>query len=441
MAIEINDFTLPWTVSDARYFLQQQTDKFGVFFDVDRCFELIAIMQRENLRLFMESRELMHSTTFDIKNKDARIQALLNAGVNPVHFNIYKKDQWVLDSKVYEHIRQDTSVSDLALELVERFAKYTSNTRNMGYFMNLAELPHSVELSKNNHRMSVGHPTYSILSTSRIGAANPGVQGIPRDTPEILTEPKGYTMFRADSAQIEPKINFSYFNKDELIINLITHYKDAYRGILHFCEMSIEEENRVREDWSSFVSKGDDPEFKENRQVIKRLTNAGSYGSGDLTTIHPRLGKLYEMKIVNHPARLAHVREVTQAVNRGVDTFYGAFGTPVTPGSTEKYTKGEGNWNDHLIRCGINNPVQTTASELMLFSIYRAKEILSRAKDTHVAFYKHDEAIFYISDYDMEHGIGEELEDITAYNVKGWIPIECDGLYGVKYEGQYPMYL
>ena len=133
-------------------------------------------------------------------------------------------------------------------------------------------------------------------------------------------------------------------------------------------------------------------------------------------------------------------REVSAAVNIGVTTFYGQFGTPVTPGETEKYKVGDKGWKNHVIRCGINNPVQTTASELMLHSVYEAREILSRAKDTHVCFYKHDEACFYVSDEDMANGIGDALSDITAYNVKGWIPIEAEPLVGVK-PGDYPSYI
>ena len=40
----------------------------------------------------------------------------------------------------------------------------------------------------------------------------------------------------------------------------------------------------------------------------------------------------------------------------------------------------------------------------------------------------------------MANGIGKRLEDVTAYNVKGWIPIDSEALYGVK-PGQYASYL
>ena len=77
----------------------------------------------------------------------------------------------------------------------------------------------------------------------------------------------------------------------------------------------------------------------------------------------------------------------------------------------------------------------------MMFSIAEAKRIIeTEAKDTHIAFYKHDEACFYVSDEDMANGIGDKLADVTAYNVDGWVSIEADALIGVK-PGAYPSYI
>ena len=224
-------------------------------------------------------------------------------------------------------------------------------------------------------------------------------------------------------------------------MKLIMHYGDAYFGLLHYCEMSDEEIAACRLDFDkNFKPLEISDAIKDSRQNIKRLTNAGSYGSMNLEGINPRLAKVYETRIVNHPKRLALVAKITSDVEHGIDTFYGQFGTPVTPGSTERYNKNESGWKDHLIRCGVNNPVQTTASELMIHSINYARSVLAEATDTHVCFYKHDEACFYISDADMEKGIGKKLEEATAYNVKGWIPIPSEALYGIK-AGAYPTHL
>lgn len=429
MAIQIDSFQLPMSVDEARRALQRHTDNFGIFFDVDRCFEIAGILQLRMRKARRELRDIMHANV-NIDDKTEVIKQLINMGVSPNEFGD-KAD--TLTAAVRQAITDNVSYGEDVHQAVKVLEQYGSDKRNKGNIVNYALLPHSVSLSKYVHRMSVGHPTWSILSTSRLAASNPGIQGIPRDMGDIITEPKGYTLVRCDSGQIEPRINFSTYLKDELIMKLIMHYNDAYFGILHYCMMKQNEEDACRDNFElNFHPMEITEEIKNMRQLIKRMTNAGSYGSGNLTAIHPVLGKLYEAKIVKHPARLALERKVTQEVQMGTNTFYSMFGTPVRPSSTEKYTEGEGSWQQHLIRCGINNPVQTTASDLMLFSINEALNIIHEAKDTHICYYKHDEACFYVSDDDMANGVGDKLSDVTAYNVKGWIPIEADAMIGPK---------
>lgn len=445
MAINIDKFELPITVNAARDFLQRETDSFGVFFDIDRCYELSAILQLENLDILRKCRRISINGRLDLNNKDDIISTLTKMGVNKTEFLIQKKGKREAEMAYNEDVRQsiltNPAYSDEIREFVTMTGTFASNKRNKGNIENFATLPQSVAMSKNNHRMSRGCPTWKILNTSRIAAADPGIQGIPRSTPDIVCEPKGYTLKRCDSGQIEPRINFSTYLHDELIMNLIMAYDDAYFGIMHYCQMSDAEIAACRESFERNFRKLEiTDEIKDSRQNIKRLTNAGSYGSANLGDINPKLSKAYELRIVKHPARIKLERKITQEVNAGITTFYGQFGTPVTPGETEKYKPGERNWTEHVIRCGINNPVQTTASELMLFSINEARRVVSEAKDTHVCFYKHDEACFYISDEDMANGVGDKLDEITAYNVKGWIPIRAESVNGVKH-GDYPSYI
>ena len=442
MAIVIDKFELPITPVEARNYLQKETDSFGVFFDVDRCYELSAIMQLNTLDIMRKLRRLSNNPKLDLNDKDSVINTLIKMGVNKAEF--YEADSRKISytADIRQSIANNPKYSDEVKEFVKMSDTYNSEKRNKGYIENLAnKSPHSRALSKLNHRMAIGRPSWVILNTSRLAAKNPGIQGIPRQTPDVICEPKGYTLLRCDSGQIEPRINFSTFLRDELIMHLIMYYNDAYFGLLNFCNLSDEEEARYRTDFEKFFKPMEiTDEIKDMRQSIKTLTNAGSYGSSNLGHINPQLADKYEKKIVQHPARLALEAKVTEQVNRGEETFYGFFGTPVTPDETEKYTKGGKGWKNHVIRCGINNPIQTTASELMMFSINRAREILSEAVDTHICYYKHDEACFYVSDTDMANGIGDKLAEVTAYHVKGWLPIETDTLYGIKH-GDYPSYI
>ena len=438
--ININTMELPITPREACSYVQFQTDNFGIFFDMDRCLELTAILQLEMTSILKEMRRLSNSPNLFVE-KDYVIDALVKMGVAKGAF-VGANGKTSLTAATCKLIADDPKAVPEARRMAEIYATYTSNKRNKGNIENYAtQLPMSVALSKKGHRMTIGNPTWKLLNTSRIAASDPGIQGIPRSMGDIVCEPKGYTLVRCDSGQIEPRINASAYLKDKLLMALIGLYNDAYFGTLHYCLLTDEEFYRLSQnvpDDLKPMNLTDD--IKDQRQNIKRLTNAGAYGSTNLGDINPRLADVYNKRIVNHPSRKALELNVRDSVHRGIETFYGYFGTPVTPDSTEKYQKGGSGWNEHVIRCGINNPIQTTASELMMFSINEARKIISEAKDTHICFYKHDEACFYVSDEDMANGIGDKLSDVTAYQVEGWLPIYADALIGVK-KGDYPSYI
>lgn len=441
MAIEIKGRRLPISPAEAESYIQSQTDNFGVFFDVDRCFELSAILQLEMKDVARQMKRLAGEPLLALDDKEEMFNTYLKLGVRKSEF-FTKGNSITLDAKVRKRIMENMTYSEDARVFAKLHTTYVSNKRNKGAIENFAtESPMCKVLSKLNHRMALGRPHWYLLNTSRLAAADPGLQGIPRSMPDIVCEPKGYTLIRADSGQIEPRINFSHFVRDDLIANLIIHYDDAYFGIWRFCVMSTEEREACRKDFEkNFKHIEISDEIKEERQNIKTLTNAGSYGSVNLDKVNPALADAYDKYIVKHPARLALEQSVRDQYRRGDNTFYGYFGTPVTPGDTERYEVGSSGWDEHVIRCGVNNPVQTTASELMMFSINEARKIISEAKDTHICFYKHDEACFYVSDEDMANGVGEKLKEVTAYNVEGWIPIKSDAVVGIKH-GDYPSYI
>lgn len=443
MAINITDYKLPITPQEARDFLALQTNAFGVFLDMDRILEIQAQILLENKRILRQLKRLSNNPKFVPRNSSEVIHTLNKMGVNMADFYPGKSKSASISKAVRQAILNNPAYSKQIHEFVEEYAKYSSNKHNNGTLESyLSKLPVSQALSKDNHRMLIARPTWSILNTSRIASSEPNVQAIPREMGDLVCEPKGYTLVRCDSGQIEPRINFSTYLKDDLIMNLINYYDDAYFGLLNFCEMKPDEEAACRANFkANFHPIEITDEIKAMRQNIKRLTNAGSYGSSNLDGVNPQLAAIYEKKLVNHPKRIALERDVRERVRHGEETFYGIFGTPVTPDNTTKYAKGDAGWTEHVVRCGINNPIQTTASELMMFSIAKAREvILNQAVDTHICFYKHDEACFYVSDEDMSRGIGDILGDITAYNVKGWIPIHADKLIGKK-KGSYPSYI
>lgn len=443
MAIEINEFRTPITPMEAKEYIKYHTDNFGVFLDLDRIYEVIAIRQLEARNYTCLAISLTKDVRLSLRNKSAVIRQLMEYGVPQRAFESPggKKGDLALNDPIEQSILNNVATTKEAKAFLEIYRNWKNAFNMTNKLVKMTAYAECSGLSYNRRRMVIVHPNWDILSTSRIQASEPNVQQIDRNLPDLVTSPEEYVLWRSDSAQIEPCINFSTFLRDELIFNLIIAYQDAYFGLWRYCTMTPDEEQLLRDNFQQHYRHIEVTDhIRDQRQNIKRLTNAGSYGSSNLGNINPELSLAYDRRIVKHPARLSLEAKVTQDVKRGVDTFYGLFGTPVKPEETQKYKKGDPGWFEHVVRCGINNPVQTTASELMMFSVDRAKHILAKYPKSHICYYKHDEACFYLHRGDVEAGIMDELDGITAYNVPGWIPIRSAAEIGVK-KPVYPTYL
>jgi hypothetical protein len=281
--------------------------------------------------------------------------------------------------------------------------------------------------------MVIARPTYKILATSRLGASNPSIQNMKRGCGDIFTHPQGTIFLRTDSGQIEPRISWSWFFPDPVVKLLIIAYNDAYWGLVHYLYMSKEEYSEVlkHRDVSKIVLRTDMP--VERRNDMKTILLAGTYQSG-LATVDPELAYLFKAKVIGNVLYKRVEERVAEEVRSGQTTFFSVFGTPITP-DQEKSTKYGGNsvaWYNHLERCGMNNPIQATASDLMCVSVKEADEIISHAKSrlTNICYYKHDEGAFIIDEKDSK--LVEPLKDVVAYQVDDWIPIFAESFIGVK---------
>lgn len=435
MPVQIDEYKLPITPEAARNYVQRSTDALGIFIDLDRVCELLAVLSLNNRDVKKQADEMSVNLHINLHDKMSVIQALILHGAFPSDFqtNWRKPGDMYLNADAKAAVGNNPALDKEGHRLLELYQEYTTNNYNMSILRSLTEFPRSRVLSYDGHRMLKVNPEWRLLNTSRIGSANPNIQGLSRDLGDIFTYPKGYVLVRADSKQIEPRINFSHFIRDELIIKMITYYDDAYFGLLHYCTASDAELKSYGDDFdSSFKPIEITEEIEQRRQTIKTLTNAGSYGSSNLARVDSSLASVFDKRIKHHPARLELERKVAEAVDRGVKTFYGAFGTPVTPSEKESYSPGSPGYRNHMIRCGINNPIQVTASELMICGMQLAMQLLSETERSYLMYYKHDESCFLVSDRDAEQGYIDKLSEVTAYNVKGWIPIGSDKLVGKK---------
>lgn len=443
MAIDIRlEDGLPITVSQARNILQNATDNFGLFLDLDRILEYELEFKSRRDTLFREYKTYVKESIMPTQVEKLRLWFQETYSI-PDRLFLNKANKVSFDKNVKKNL-QDANIPQEAKDFLTLLNNWTYYNYRINYLKQYLSKPISFGVSDRKHRMIVANPTWNILSTSRIQAEDPSIQNIARDMKDIVCCPEGYRLIRCDSGQIEPRITYSHYINDHIIRDLIILYNDAYYGQLHYCQLPMDvyanrEDYRVAKPGET----GNDPmviykkeitdEMKAGRQELKVLALAATYGSA-LTGRDPVLSERYVTRIVNHPDRKVWEMRVKKAVNAGVEEFQSAFGTPIIPDENQQYTKGTPQWTPHVVRCGINNPIQTTASDLMVCSLFEASKILEKANKSHIAYYKHDEGAFYI--HESEAYLIDELKDITAYNVtengRPWIPIYAD-----LEEGQY----
>lgn len=419
----------PDTPTDALRFLQEQTDNFGTFFSLDRIYYHMgrcSIVINENIH---EMRALAGVPDLKVTNREA-ILNVLRYRFNIPDFKLMSKDNKLSTAaSVIDGLVADQELSEEAHRFLDLFKIVNDATRQRSNLVQYSSLPVCKGLDFENERMVVAHPKWSLLSTSRFSAKEPSLQNIPRDIVDIYTAPKGWCMVFSDSGQIEPRITYSAFIADPLIKELITLYDDAYFGLLHFILMTPEEEAAARAYPGGLEKHEVTPEMKEKRQRLKVLGLAGNYGSSNLAAIDAELGPLYEEKIVSHPMRRQWEKQVSEEVRAGADHFYGYFGTPVYPEDAKKDIGDSQYWKGHVIRCGINNPIQTTASELMHLSILEAKKLLLPSE--HIGAWKHDEGMIYVP-ADQVQERAPLFRECLSYRVENWIPINSDLHIGRK---------
>lgn len=433
--MKIQALKLPNTIETVRNIIQGHTDTFGVFLDYDRICEYIFYYSVKLNKLTKKLEELSGTTGYTVTNRNMTYNILTSRFGVPQQYFYGKSGKMSVDKDTIEKIRKEYEGSGSAVEVFLTLLQEAATTRTIvSSFKGYKDLPFADGVDTDGHRMVVAHPTWCILNTSRLSAKDPGIQTINRNLGDIITAPKGYQIVRGDSGQIEPRIMWSAFMRDELMVNLIKGYDDAYYAYYDFISMDAHREKMLRENFEKNFEKLElTDDVKEKRQQMKRMSLAAGYGS-QLAADHgfdPQLARLYMEKISNHPLRKQWEARVTEAVQAGEETFYGAFGSPVTPDVTDRYvSKADQSWKNHLIRCGINNPIQTTASELMIFAVTEASKILATCLKAHIAYYKHDEGCFYIPEDRMD--LAEQLGSCQSYDVLDWIPIRSETEIGRK---------
>lgn len=311
------------------------------------------------------------------------------------------------------------------IDLLRVYQKHENIVDMRSTLVGLLQNPISNVPSCDGHRMLIIRPTWHPQNTGRVAMHDPAVQNFAHALQELITVPKGYVKLHTDSGQIEPRITYSVYIPDKQIQELIRMYDDAYYGLLHYCTMDESWIFSGRTDFSPMEITDD---IKTGRKTIKTYGNGVMYGSKSNPTGDPIKAAMIK-RIGGHPMRTQLTQTYMQQISMGISVFETAFGTKIDIGNSVKYNESgarAASIEDQRLRLAINNPIQGTAADLMRLSVYEANRILmNKSKNSYIIHYVHDSGVFAIheDDYDKVH---DELADIVAYDVEGWLPIKAE---------------
>ena len=328
-----------------------------------------------------------------------------------------------LGAKSIAQAKELGKMSPEAFTVLDSYVKFQNYNKTARTLLGYLQFPIVNMLSYDKHRMCVLTLNWAAQNTNRIGMYDPAIQNLPHEVQDILTVPYGWIYVHTDSGQIEPRSVYSAFITDPQIKYLIELYDDAYYGLWHYVTLSDEEVASGRCD---FVAREITDEIAAARKIIKRDCNAVVYGSKSNPSGDPIKAALIK-RIGGHRLRLAWIRRIEEDLDRGIHVFKTAFGTPIDINNSPKLEDIDSGYErEEKIKLAINNPIQGTAADLMRLSVSRAATILSnKAKNSAILNYVHDAGTFAIHQDDWDK-VSDEIKDIVAYNVEGWIPIKAD---------------
>ena len=407
--------------------LQRNTDELGIFVDLDICTDYIAYFNECVYRGMQVLWKIGMPRSLNTNSPTESVQLFRDVFGIPAMklvrggYGGNSSGLTVNDTK-RDELLEDPEISDDVKLLIKLFSIMSTWKHTLSALKSYSNHPPLKVHDFEGHKITLIKPKWNALATHRFSSKDPNIQGLKRSIKDIYTHLENQILVYSDSSQIEPRIKWSHFTRDELIINLINLYGDAYYGLLHYVTMNDDDRQR------GVVQKSELD--KGNRDTLKTLVLATSYGSVD-GKFDPVIYAKTKQHIQNHPKHIEWVDEVTRQVRSGARVFYTAFGTPIHPQENDRYKLGDKGWEKHLVRCGINNPIQGTSAEFAKISLKKIDTELSlhaRSPFSAVAGNIHDANMTYLALQDKE--LLPEIDDVLAYEVDGWAKIPCETKLG-----------
>ena len=193
MAINIRvEDGLPISVEQAQNILQSESDRFGLFIDMDRCIEYELYFRQHRDYLTEELGKFCNNKFTPSQRGEVR-DWFMSAFDIPERLMRNKANKIAFDKFVIANL-MDANISDDAKNYLKLYQEWNYYAYRVNYLKQYMSLPISFAVSTEGHRMVRANPKWVILSTSRLAAQNPSLQNIARDMSDLVCCPDGWEL-------------------------------------------------------------------------------------------------------------------------------------------------------------------------------------------------------------------------------------------------------
>ena len=438
----ISKDTTNYKVDDTIRVMQEDTDKYGVFIDIENAYynfywysnirtRAMKFLQSRGfqLKVDMSGESIKPSDVVDyaIRNKFNAYLGQTAQGRVSLSEESISNFLANIDSYNLENSNDIKLVMKAYLEYKD--SSYLISSIN-GDSNNYLRINKSQFLSNDLHSMGVVRPKYSAQNTGRISAANPSLAGISNKLVKpIVTAPEGYALVNIDMGQVDPREFANLILKDTMIDKLIQLYNDAYFGFLHYCTMSDLERN------SGEITKREiTDELKKQRDKIKTMTNATIYGKNITDT--DEISVAFKNRLSNHPNRVKLMNECKAKLDAGETIFYTLLGTPIDVTKTDDRSiekHGADDLQGARLRKAVNAQIQGLTADVLRYAYMTIRDYLKEnAPSSMIVAQVYDSLKIIVSENDIP-AIKDYINQCLAFRIDGCnIPINCEAewIYG-----------
>lgn len=336
------------------------------------------------------------------------IEFLISQGIDKKRFELRGRKSLSFDMK---KVVEPLIASGVFPDILEPYVTMRSYTSYRNFLTKQLLNNPNVKYSRRNDGIFLRQYDFTVTEREnlRVYYSDIAVVNIPKVYSDIITVPDTeYFLVWCDYPQADWRMAYNLFLRDEKNSAIMDEYEDAYKGAAILVEGQV----------------FDDDDFRQKRKSYKVDTLKTFYNSKDGGTLVHKLREFFMScpkyrKYYNDLSALYDLKIPIQC-----ESYFGF--QQMLP---------EGTYRDSFISKGLNTPIQTMTSHLVIETIFgvidKFKQLGYDSDKIVPYFVRHDEPVFLVHKSILKDAW--VFGDCSEIHIDGFSPIKLDFHFGYNY--------